>query len=123
MEKTTNSPPPALLGERLSKATFRELSALLDAFLGAKEWIFGITHQPRVDKAAEDMMQDEMTRLSWLSEEIAEEAKRRKPEDDAEAETRAHILVTWGMSYGEGWPEIAAMAISAMLDPSTGCVI
>jgi hypothetical protein len=91
--------------------------ALLDAFTGAKEWIFGITHQPRVDKAAEDLMQDEMTRLSSLCEEIAEEARRRKPEDDAEMETRAHILVTWGMHYGEGWPQIAAMAIGAMLEP------
>jgi hypothetical protein len=30
---------------------------------------------------------------------------------------RAHILITWGMHYGERWPQIAAMALGAMLEP------
>jgi hypothetical protein len=117
MEKTTNSVPPAVLGERISKASFDELAALLDAFLGAKEWIFGITHQPRVDKVAEDFLEGEQTRLSSLCEEIAEEAKLRKPQNESDAHARAHILITWGMHYGERWPQIAAMALGAMLEP------
>jgi hypothetical protein len=117
MEKTTNSVPPAVLGERISKASFDELAAMLDAFLGAEEWIFGITHQPRVNNAADDLMEDEMRRLSSLCEEIAEEAKRRTPPNESDAHARAHILITWGMHYGEPWPQIAAMALGAMLDP------
>jgi hypothetical protein len=62
-------------------------------------------------------LQDEITRLSLLCDEIVEEARRRQPEGDSEVETRARILVTWGMHYGEVWPQIGLSAIGAMLDP------
>jgi hypothetical protein len=103
-----------VLGKRLSKASLGELEAMLEAFLGAMDCILGATNQPRVETTAEDLLEDEKARLSWLCVEIEEEAKRRTPTNQADAETKARIIIRWAFHCGDGWPEIVAAATGAI---------
>lgn len=116
---TTAFETPAILGDRLSTLTFQQLEGALDAFIAAEEAIQGFFNQPRMSNGpyntpAQNILEEEMTRLGFICGEIEEEAKRRVAKNTDEAEHKAHIIVRWGLRVGEGWKEIAEAAIAAL---------
>jgi hypothetical protein len=112
------------LGNRLEGPTFRELLALLQAYLSATDALQAVYNMPKMSNSHRDdtepskILDEEMDRLACICGEIGREAERREPVSRDDSHKKAELLVTWGIRCGEGWGTIAKIVTSALRNES-----